>query len=97
MPKFMIERQIPGAGNVTDDEVQAISAKSNDVLRDMAPTVQWLHSYVTDDQIVCVYVADNEDAVLEHARRGGFPADRVQRVRRVIDPVTAESKASVAA
>lgn len=93
MPKFLIERDIPGAGSFTDEEVQAIATKSNGVLAGMAPHAQWLHSYVTDDQIVCVYVADDKEAVLEHARCGGFPATRVQRIRRVIDPVTAETAA----
>ncbi|MBW3548671.1 MAG: DUF4242 domain-containing protein [Actinobacteria bacterium] len=93
MPKFLIERDIPGAGSFTDEEVQAIATKSNGVLAGMAPRAQWLHSYVTDDQIVCVYVADDEAAVLEHARCGGFPATRVQRIGRVIDPVTAEALA----
>ena len=90
MPKFLIERNIPGAGQFNDDEVRAISQKSNEVLAGMAPRAQWLHSYVTDDGIHCVYVADDEEAVLEHARCGGFPADKIRRVRRVIDPVTAE-------
>jgi predicted Rdx family selenoprotein len=90
MPKFLIERTIPGAGQFTDDEVRAISQKSNEVLTTMAPRVQWLHSYVTDDGIHCVYIADDEGTVLEHARSGGFPADKIRRVRRVIDPVTAE-------
>jgi len=90
MPRFLIERDIPGAGSFTDDEVRAIAIKSNEVLANMAPRAQWLQSYVTEGQIVCVYLADNEDAVLEHARCGGFPATRIQRVRRVIDPVTAE-------
>lgn len=93
MPKFLIERDIPGAGSFTHDEVQAIATKSNEVLAAMAPRAQWLHSYVTDGQIVCVYVAEDEEAVLVHARCGGFPATRVQRIRRVIDPVTAEAAA----
>ncbi len=90
MPKYLIERNIPGAGGFTNDDLRAIATKSNEVLAAMAPRVQWLHSYVTDGQICCVYVADDEDAVLEHARAGGFPADRISRVRHVIDPVTAE-------
>ena len=90
MPKFLIERSIPGAGQFSDDEVRAIAQKSNEVLAGLAPRVQWLHSYVTDDGIHCVYVADAEGTVLEHARGGGFPADKVRRVRRVIDPTTAE-------
>lgn len=93
MPKFLIERDLPGAGNLTSDELQSISAKSNEVLAAMAPRASWLHSYVTDDQIVCVYVADDEDAVREHARAGGFPVDKVSRVRTVIDPATGEKAA----
>lgn len=93
MPKYLIEREIPGAGSFTDDEVQSIATKSNEVLASLAPRAHWLHSYVTDDQIVCVYVADDEEAVLEHARLGGFPVTRIQRVGRVIDPATAESAA----
>lgn len=90
MPKFLIERSIPGAGQFSDDEVRAISQKSNEVLAGMAPRAQWLHSYVTDDGIHCVYVAADEGTVLEHARCGGFPADKVRRIRRVIDPTTAD-------
>ncbi len=90
MPKFVIERNLPGAGSLSTDELHAISKKSNEVLADMAPRAQWLHSYVTDDKIYCVYVADNEAAVLEHAQCGGFPADVVSRVGTVIDPTTGE-------
>ena len=90
MPKFVIERNLPGAGSLSSDELHAISKKSNEVLADMAPRAQWLHSYVTDDKIYCVYVADNEAAVLEHAQCGGFPADVVSRVGTVIDPTTGE-------
>ena len=90
MPKFVIERNIPGAGSLSSDELHAISKKSNEVLADMAPRAQWLHSYVTDDKIYCVYVADNEAAVLEHAECGGFPANVVSRVGTVIDPTTGE-------
>ena len=93
MPKFLIEREIPGAGKLTGDELQAISAKSNEVLAGMGARATWLHSYVTDDAIVCVYVADDEDAVYEHARTGGFPADKVRTVRTVIDPATGEKAA----
>ena len=93
MPKFLIERDIPGAGHLSADELQAISAKSNAVLAGMAPRASWLHSYVTDEKIVCVYVAENEEAVLEHARCGGFPANTISRVKAVIDPVTGEKVA----
>jgi len=90
MPKFVIEREIPGAGNLSPQELQAISQKSCGVLREMGPQVQWVHSYVTDDKIYCIYVAPNEAAVREHARQGGFPANSVAQVRSVIDPTTAE-------
>jgi hypothetical protein len=89
MPKFVIEREVPGAGKLSPEELRAISQKSCSVLRTM-PAVQWLHSYVTDDKIYCVYIAPNEEAVREHARQGGFPANRVSAIRRIIDPATAE-------
>jgi hypothetical protein len=90
MPKYVIERDIPGAGKLTADELAAISSKSCGVLKDMGSSTQWLHSYVTPDKIYCVYIAPNEAAVLEHARRGGFPANRVSQVMTTIDPTTAE-------
>ncbi len=90
MPKFVIERDIPGAGKLTSQELQAISQKSCGVLRKMGPQIQWVHSYVTEDKIYCVYVAPNEDAVRKHAQMGGFPANRIARIRTVIDPTTAE-------
>jgi hypothetical protein len=90
MPRYVIERDIPGAGKLSPDELRDISRKSCTVLEEMAPKVQWEHSYVTGDKVYCVYHAENEDLVREHARRGGFPADRVERVSAVIDPVTAE-------
>ena len=90
MPKYVIEREIPGAGNLTPKELQGISQKSCGVLREMGPQIQWVHSYVTDDKIYCVYVAPNEEAVRKHAQQGGFPANRVSRVRSMIDPTTAE-------
>jgi hypothetical protein len=90
MPKFVIEREIPGAGKLSPQELQAISQKSCSVLNAMGPQIQWVHSYVTDDKIYCVYVAPNEEAVRAHARQGGFPANQVARVRSVIDPTTAE-------
>jgi hypothetical protein len=90
MPKFVIEREIPGAGKLSAQELQAISQKSCGVLRGMGPQIQWVHSYVTDDKIYCVYVAPDEAAVREHARQGGFPANKVSQVRSVIDPTTAE-------
>ncbi len=90
MPKYVIEREIPGAGTLTAEELKAISQKSSGVLRDMGPQVQWVESFVTDDKIYCVYLAPNVEAVREHAQRGGFPANRVSEVKRMIDPTTAE-------
>lgn len=89
MPKFVIERNIPGAGKMSDADLKGISQKSCDVLREMGPRVQWQQSYVTEDKIYCVYIADSADEVREHAKKGGFPADSVQLVRAVIDPATA--------
>ncbi len=90
MPKYVIEREIPGAGNLTTTELQGISAKSCGVLRDLGPSIQWVESYVTEDKIYCVYIAPNEAMVREHARLGGFPANKVSAVRTMIDPTTAE-------
>jgi hypothetical protein len=90
MPKFLIEREIPGAGKLTPTELQGVSQKSCGVLRTM-PQVQWLESYVTDDKIYCVYIAPNEQAVRDHASKGGFPANRISAIRRMIDPTTAEA------
>lgn len=90
MPKYVIERDIPGAGKLSASELQAISQKSCGVLREMGPQIQWVQSYVTDDKVYCVYLAPNEEEVRKHARLGGFPANRVARVRAVIDPSTAD-------
>ena len=90
MPKYVIEREVPGAGKMTQKELTALSQKSCSVLREMGPQIQWVHSYVTGDKIYCVYVAPNEDAVRKHAQMGGFPANRISRVTAVIDPTTAE-------
>jgi hypothetical protein len=90
MPKYIIERDLPGAGQLGSAELAAIAQKSCGVLRDLGPSIQWVHSYVTDDRIYCIYVAPNEEMVLKHAREGGFPADVVSRVHRVIEPITAE-------
>jgi hypothetical protein len=90
MPKFLIEREIPGAGDMSAQELQAVSQKSCGVLREMGPQIQWVESYVTDDKIYCVYIAPNEELVREHAERGGFPANRVSEIKRMIDPTTAE-------
>lgn len=89
MPKFIIEREIPGAGKLSRQELQAISQKSCDVLNEMGTQIQWRESYVTDDKVYCVYIAPDEEAVREHARRGGFRADRVSRVSSMMDPTTA--------
>ncbi len=91
MPKYVIERELPGAGKLSPKELQAISAKSCGVLREMGPKIQWVQSYVTDDKIYCVYIAPSEAAVREHAQRGGFPANKISEVRSVIDPTTGES------
>jgi len=90
MPKFVIEREIPGLGNLSESELRAISQKSVGVLKGMGPEIQWLHSYVTGDKLYCVYLAPDEATVREHAKRGGFPANRISAVRRLIDPTTAE-------
>ena len=90
MPKFLIEREIPGAGDLGPEQLQAISQKSCGVLRGMGPQIQWVQSYVTGDKIYCVYVAPDEESVREHARQGGFPANSVSRITSVIDPTTAE-------
>jgi hypothetical protein len=90
MPKYVIEREIPGAGKLSAEELKGISEASCDVLRKMGSEIQWIHSYVAEDKIYCVYVAPNEEMVREHARLGGFPANSVSRVSTIIDPVTAE-------
>ena len=90
MPKYVIERTLPGAGQLSQGELRDISAQSNKVLSQLGPEIRWLQSYVTDDKLYCVYVAPDEDIILEHARCGGFPANKVSQVHRVIDPTTAE-------
>ena len=90
MPRYVIEREIPGAGDLTPEQLQAISQTSCGVLRNLGPTIQWVQSFVTDDKIYCVYIAPNEAMVREHAAQGGFPANKVSEVRSVIDPTTAE-------
>jgi hypothetical protein len=90
MPKFVIEREIPNAGKLTPEQLKAISQTSCGVLREMGPEIQWIHSYVTDDKIYCVYIAPDEAAVARHAKTGGFPANRISRIRTTIDPTTAE-------
>ncbi len=91
MPKFVIEREIPGAGSLTPAQLQAISQKSCGVLSNMGPSIQWVHSYVTGDKIYCIYIAPNEEMVREHAAQGGFPANRVSQVTTIIDPTTADA------
>ena len=90
MPKYIIERDIPGAGKLTGDQLQGIAQKSCGVLRKLGSQIQWIESYVTDDKVYCVYIAPNEEMVREHAKQGGFPANRVSQVKQMIDPTTAE-------
>lgn len=90
MPKYVIERTIPGAGNLSPSDLKAVSQKSCSVLRDMGPAIQWVQSYFTGDKVYCVYIAPDEHSIREHASRGGFPADRISEVTAVIDPATAE-------
>ena len=90
MPKYVIERDIPGAGKLSAKELQGIAQKSCSVLREMGPQIQWIQSYVTDDKVYCVYIAPSEDMVRKHAQTGGFPANRISRIRAVIDPTTSE-------
>jgi len=90
MPKYVIEREIPGAGNLSADQLQAISQTSCGVLRKLGPEIQWVHSYVTGDKIYCIYIAPNEQLVREHASQGGFPANSIAEVKSIIDPTSAE-------
>jgi len=90
MPKFVIERELPGAGSLSPQELNAISQKSCGVLSKMGPQIQWVHSYVTEDKIYCIYIAPDEKTVREHASQGGFPANRVSEIKAMIDPTTAE-------
>jgi hypothetical protein len=90
MPKYVIEREIPGAGKLTAEQLKAISQTSCGVLSKMGPEIQWVNSYVTDDKIYCIYNAPNEEMILEHAKQGGFPANSINKVSVVIDPITAE-------
>ena len=87
MPQFVIEREIPGAGAMSEDQIREVSLRSLQTLKEMGPQIQWLHSYVTEDKVYCVYLAPDEDTIREHARRAGIPADRVSAVRRLINPV----------
>ena len=90
MPKFVIEREVPGAGSLSDAELRTLSQKSTQVLREMGPGIQWLHSYITGDKVYCVYLAPDEATIHEHAKRVGLPANRVSAVRRLLDPASAE-------
>ena len=90
MPKYIIEREIPGAGSLTAQDLQGISQKSCGILNDMGPKIQWVESYVTDDKVYCVYIAPDEASVRSHAEQGGFPANRISQIKTMIDPTTAE-------
>jgi hypothetical protein len=90
MPQFVIEREMPGVGGLGADDLKGASQTSCSVIRDLGPDIQWVHSYVTDDKIYCIYRAPNEDIIREHATRGGFPANSISQVRTIIDPTTAE-------
>ena len=90
MPKFIIEREIPGAGKLSSSDLQSISQKSCNVLNELGPAIQWVESYVVDDKVYCVYNAPSEDLIKEHARKGGFPANKISQVRAIIDPTTSE-------
>src|SRR5687767_11230267 len=91
MPKYVIERELPGAGKLSAEELKSISEKSNGILQTLGPKIQWVHSYVVDDKLYCVYNAPSPELIQEHAKCGGFPANRISRVRAVIDPTTAEA------
>jgi len=90
MPKFVIERELPGAGNLTDQQIQGISQKSCQVLDHLGPQIQWVESYVTDDKIYCIYISPNREMIEKHAAEGGFPANKIHEVKRIIDPTSAE-------
>jgi hypothetical protein len=92
MPKYIIEREIPGAGSLTRQDLQAITQKSSSILNDMGPRIQWLESYVTDDKVYCLYIAPDEATIRAHAEQGEFPANRTSRIKSVIDPTTAETQ-----
>lgn len=90
MPKYIIERDIPGAGQLTQADLHGIAQKSCGILRDMGPRIQWLHSYVTCNKVYCIYIADSEQAIREHAEQGGFPANRIEEIKTIIDPTTGD-------
>jgi len=91
MPKYLIEREIPGAGDLTSADLQGIAQKSCGILKNMGPAIQWLESYVTDDKVYCVYIAPDEASIRTHAEQGGFPANRISQIKSIIDPSTAEN------
>lgn len=90
MPKYIIERELAGAGDLSDNQIREISQKSSEVLSDLGPQIQWVESFVTDDKIYCVYIAPNKEMIEKHAKEGGFPANRISQIRRMIDPTSAE-------
>jgi hypothetical protein len=92
MPKYVIEREIPGAGNLSAAELQGVAQTSCNVLKEMGPQIQWVESYVTGDKVYCVYISPNEDMIREHAKQGGFPANRISEIKTTIDPTTSEEK-----
>ena len=90
MPKYLIERELPGAGKLNANELQAVAQKSCSVVRNLGPEIQWIETYVTDDKLYCVYIAPNEQLIRDHAKQGGFPANRISQIRRMFDPTTSE-------
>lgn len=90
MPKYIIEREIPGAGNLSAEELHGVAGTSCSVLQEMGPQIQWVESYFTDDKVYCVYIAPNQDMIKEHAKKGGFPADKISEVKSIVDPTTGE-------
>jgi hypothetical protein len=96
MPKYVIERHIPGCGNFSAEDLRGVAQKSNEVLNAMGPRIQWVHSYITGDTIFCVYIAPNEEMIREHATRGGFPANRIMEIKNIFDPTSAEKKGEAA-
>ncbi|MEJ2638711.1 MAG: DUF4242 domain-containing protein [Desulfosarcinaceae bacterium] len=90
MPKYVIERELPGAGNLSDQEIKGVSQKSCQVLNNMGPQIQWVESYVTDDKIYCIYISPNKEMIEQHAKEGGFPANKISEVKRIINPTSAE-------
>ena len=96
MPKYVIEREIPGAGSLSTDQLREVAQTSCNVLKAMGPQIQWLESYVTGDKVYCVYISPNEEMIREHAKQGGFPANRISEIKSIIDPTTSEEKSQSA-